>query len=111
MEVAVHANFGDNIFIYVKEETLAKFASRWPSDYLKKVEEVSRLLKKALYIAYDESQKRLYLIGEYIVKGGFQKVVVDFVEEKEGWFVGDIVSLSEKKLQDIWSNAKIYYLI
>lgn len=111
METAIKENFGDNIFIYVSEEKLSLFATRWPNDYLKKVEEISRIIKKAHYIAYDENKKNLYLIDEYIVKCGFQKVVLELHQEKEGWFVEDIVSLSDKKLESIWSSSKINHLI
>lgn len=110
MENALKADFGDDIFLYIEEKTLSSFAEKWPSDYLKKVEEIGKIIKKALYIGLSDDEKTLYLIDEYITKTGFRKVVVEFVKQKEGWSLKEMSSLTEKSLEELWKKAKIYRL-
>lgn len=110
MENALKADFGDDIFLYIEEKTLSSFAEKWPNDYLKKVEEIGKIIKKALYIGLSDDEKTLYLIDEYITKTGFRKVVVEFVKQKEGWSLKEMSSLTEKSLEELWKKAKIYRL-
>lgn len=111
METAMKADFGENIFLYIEEKTLSFFAEKWPQDYLKKVEEVSKIIKKSLYIALSDDEKTIYLIDEYIVKNGFQKVVLIFNKKKEGWALEDMSCLNNSLLEKIWKSAKIERLI
>ena len=47
-------DFGEDVFVYVSEEALRLFASRWADSYLRKLEEASNILRYPLYAAYDE---------------------------------------------------------
>lgn len=111
MESALKADFGEDIFLFIEEEKLSSFALRWPNDYLKKVEEISKIIKKAIYIGLSDDGKILYLIDEYIVKDGFRKVIVEFNKKEEGWALLDMSSLSANHLEEILKNSRIHRLI
>lgn len=111
METILKTDFGENIFLFIEEEKLSSFAERWPNDYLKKVEEINKIIKRAIYIGLSDDEKTFYLIDEYIVKNGFRKVFVEFGKKKEGWALVEMSSLTPEHLEKIWKNTKIHRLI
>ena len=98
VEKALGYDFGENIFCYISEEKLREFASRWPSGYLKKVEESAHIMKNPLYVGIDTKNKRLYYIKEYLVNNSsFKKacLVLSFAKQLN---LEDIILLDEKKM-------------
>ena len=96
VEKALGYDFGENIFCYISEEKLREFASRWPSGYLKKVEESAHIMKNPVGI--DTKNKRLYFIKEYLVNNSsFKKacLVLSFAKQLN---LEDIILLDEKKM-------------
>lgn len=61
-------DFGDNIFVYIGEEALRDLVRRYPNGYLAKIEECGRIIKKPLYVGYDEKADELFLVRDYIVQ-------------------------------------------
>lgn len=98
VEKALGYDFGENIFCYISEEKLREFASRWPSGYLKKVEESAHIMKNPLYVGIDTKNKRLYYVKEYIVNNSaFKKACLILSFEKQLSLM-DIIALDEKKM-------------
>ena len=78
------------------EAAIREFASRWPSGYLKKVEESAHIMKNPVGI--DTKNKRLYFIKEYLVNNSsFKKacLVLSFAKQLN---LEDIILLDEKKM-------------
>lgn len=106
VEKALGYDFGENIFCYISEAKLREFASRWPSGYLRKVEESAHIMRNPLYVGIDTKNKRLYYIKEYLVNNSFfRKACLVLSFEKQLSLI-DIVSLDEKKMALISRTTK-----
>ena len=100
LEKALGVDFGEDVFVYVSEEALRLFASRWADSYLRKLEEASNILRYPLYAAYDEKRQRLYLLKEYVTAEGFKKAALEIAREGQ-WQLKDIFGLSPEKGKEL----------
>jgi hypothetical protein len=74
--------FGEEVWIYLLAEDLDKMASKWPTIYLSRISEASKIIKTPDYAAYLEKENTLYFIKEYLKDGDFQKVALSVKKDK-----------------------------
>jgi hypothetical protein len=96
VEKALKEDFGEEVWIYLLAEDLDKMASKWPSVYLSRISEASKIIKSPDYAAYLPKENTLYFIKEYLRDGHFQKVAL--AVKKEGqWHLKELYALKEEE--------------
>jgi hypothetical protein len=100
VEKSLGVDFGEDVWIYILAEDLDKMAAKWPSIYLARISEASRIIKKSDYVAYEEKSKTLYMIKEYFRDGEFTKVVLEVVNDGQ-WHLKAMYALNALKLKEI----------
>lgn len=106
IEKAVGKDFGDDIWVYVRNEELDRLARNWPTSYLARLEESGRIIKNPDYVAYDDQGKILYFIKEYFHEGIFKKVVLSLENDLQ-WHFLDLVVLDEAILSKILCESPL----
>lgn len=87
---------GDEVFIL--QDRLDDFVSRWPDSYLIKISEAKNIIKSPMYLAYDD--KTLYFVREYIKNQQFIKVGVE-IDIKNQPHLNDIFVLTSKHQKNL----------
>jgi hypothetical protein len=100
IEKALGVDLGENVWIYMDQADLDKMASKWPSVYLARLEEASKIIKTPDYASYAPKKKTLFLIKEYLREGEFTKVALEIEQDKE-WHLKLIYVLSALKAHEI----------
>lgn len=108
IEKAIDYDLGDNIFCYITERTLGEFVSKWPKDYLRKIEEASNIIKDPHYVGINEREKLLYFVKDYLVGNKcFKKacIIMDFSRQLN---LKNIISFDDKKMAELSKTTKFY---
>jgi hypothetical protein len=100
VEKALGVDLGNDVWIYMDEEDLDKMVAKWPSAYLARLEEASKIIKTPDYAAYSPSKKTLFLIKEYLRDGEFSKVALEIEKDKD-WHLKLIYVLNALRTQEI----------
>lgn len=93
-------SFSEGDDVWMTNDFLDSLASRYPADYLRKVEEVAHILKEPQYGAYDAKEGILYLLREYVKGSSFCKVYLAILDQNEKRVVG-IGVLTPKKINEL----------
>jgi hypothetical protein len=75
-------------------------AAKWPSVYLARLEEASKIIKTPDYASYVPEKKTLFLIKEYLRDGEFTKVALEIEKDKD-WHLKLIYVLNALKAHEI----------
>lgn len=110
IEKTLDKDFGDEIWIFILSRDLDSLANRWPKNYIARIEEAGRIIKKPDYVAYLEEGKTLYLIKEYFKEGVFKKVLLEIVFERQ-WHLKGIRLLEETMLKEIIGKSQLKRVI
>jgi hypothetical protein len=94
VEKALKEDFGEEVWIYLLAEDLDKMASKWPTIYLSRISEASKIIKTPDYAAYLEKEDTLYFIKEYLKDGHFQKVALSVKKEGQ-WHLKELFTLKD----------------
>jgi hypothetical protein len=100
VEKALGVDLGENVWIYMDEGDLDKMAAKWPSVYLARLEEASKIIKTPDYASYVPEKKTLFLIKEYLRDGEFTKVALEIEKDKD-WHLKLIYVLNALKAHEI----------
>jgi hypothetical protein len=100
IEKALGVDLGENVWIYMEQDDLDQMASKWPSVYLSRLEEASKIIKTPDYASYAPKKKTLFLIKEYLREGEFTKVALEIEQDRE-WHLKLIYVLSALKTREI----------
>ena len=83
-----------------------EMAAKWPSIYLSRLSEASRIIKRPDYASYCASKKTLFLIKEYLKEGEFTKVALE-IENDGQWHLKLIYALSALKAKELNAEGPI----
>ncbi|MCH3909970.1 MAG: hypothetical protein LKF75_04245 [Bacilli bacterium] len=108
VERKLDVDFGEGIFVYVNDERLNEFTKEYPTSYLVKLEEASKILKHADFASYD-GKDRLYLFKEYVKEAHFYKVVLELERNGEFYFRA-LYPYKEERFLSQKADAKIVSL-
>lgn len=106
IEKALEVNFETDVWIYVEGPDLDRMAAKWPSLYLTRLEEASKIIRNPDYASYHPENKILFLIKEYLREGKFIKVFLE-IEKTEEWHLKSISVLSDLKAHEIDQGSGI----
>jgi hypothetical protein len=108
IEKAVEASFDGDPFVWLTEKKLDEMAGKHPSDYLRRIEYIARVINKPDYARFDPKTKTLALIREDIsTDESFVKTVVELSRDGGRWVVGDCYRLDDAKAKLM--NAEIRF--
>jgi hypothetical protein len=103
---ALGTTFSGNLNIYLDEGFLRQLSKRYPTTYLAKVEEISKLISHPDYALYAEQEETIYLIKDHYKTPYFSKVYLE-VKRGEEWYVKNCASLSNDVLTSLASKGQM----
>jgi hypothetical protein len=106
VEKAIGVDLGEDVWIYMKAADVDEMAEKWPSAYLARLSEASRIIKKPDYAAYQQEKKTLFLIKEYLKEGEFTKVALE-IEHEGQWHLKLIYALNALKAKEINTTSPL----
>ena len=108
VESAFDTHFAFNTSIYYPESTLSALAAKHPENYLKIVEEVSRVLNKPDIVCYLRRDTSYIYFRLYVGKEGFRVlgVTVRLCGHPNIWIVADTSWYTNEKLALIMKKAE-----
>lgn len=65
-----------DVNIYMDKKSLNQLANEKPDGYLRRIEEISNIIKHPHYVRFDEANDNLLYMREYIINGSFVKIGV-----------------------------------
>ena len=106
VEKAIGKDLGGDVWIYMTAKDVDEMAAKWPSIYLSRLSEASRIIKRPDYASYCASKKTLFLIKEYLKEGEFTKVALE-IENEGQWHLKLIYALSALKAKELNAEGPI----